>query len=54
MQALVDAVAAVHDGSAAVAVPHRGHLIPLGRPHEWQMLLEQITGHPLVFTGRTH
>jgi hypothetical protein len=51
MQALID-TAAVHDG-AAVAVPHRGHFIPLGRPHEWQLLLEEVTGHPLVFTSHT-
>jgi hypothetical protein len=52
MQALIEAASAFHDGGAAVAVPSRGHFIPLGRPHEWQMLLEEITGHPLLFTGR--
>jgi len=52
MQALIEATA-FHDGGVAVAVPSRGHLIPLGRPHEWQLFLEQITNHPLVFTGRT-
>jgi hypothetical protein len=54
IQALIEAATAFHDGGAAVAVPSRGHFIPLGRPHEWQMLLEELTGHPLVFTGRTH
>ena len=52
MQALIDAVSS-QPGSTAVAVPHRGHLIPLGRPYEWQLFLEEITRHPLVFTGRT-
>jgi hypothetical protein len=53
MQALIEA-AAFRDGGAAVAIPPRGHLAPLGKPHEWQLLLEQITGHPLVLTRRTH
>jgi hypothetical protein len=53
MQALIEA-AAFHDGGAAVAVPSRGHFIALGGPHQWQLLLEQVTGHPLVFTGRTY
>jgi hypothetical protein len=52
MRALIEAVAA-HDEAAAVAVPHRGHFIPLGRPHEWQSLLEELTGHPLVFTSHS-
>jgi hypothetical protein len=52
MQALIES-AAVHDGAAAVAVPHRGHFIPLGGPHEWQLVLEELTGHPLVFTSHT-
>ncbi|WP_432889644.1 hypothetical protein ACQPYH_10840 [Kribbella sp. CA-245084] len=52
MQALIDAVSS-QPGGTAVAVPHRGHLIPLGRPYEWQLFLEEITRHPLVFTGRT-
>jgi hypothetical protein len=52
MQALIES-AAVLDGAAAVAVPHRGHFIPLGRPHEWQLFLEEMTGHPLVFTSHT-
>ncbi len=52
MQALIDD-AASHDGGTAVAVPHLGHFIPLGGPHEWQQLLELITGRPLVFTGHT-
>ena len=42
MKALIDAVVS-HAGGAAVAVPHRGHLIPLGGPHEWQVFLEEIT-----------
>ncbi|TCC28750.1 hypothetical protein [Kribbella sindirgiensis] len=50
MQALIDATALTH-GGAAIAVPHRGHLIPLGAPREWQLLLEELTGHPLVFIG---
>ncbi|MEV8373129.1 hypothetical protein AB0P21_10360 [Kribbella sp. NPDC056861] len=54
MQALIEVAAAFHDGGAAVAVPSRGHFIPLGRPHEWQVFLEQITGHPLLFTSRIH
>lgn len=53
MHALVDA-ASLDAGKAAVAVPHRGHLIPLGAPREWQQFLEELTGHPLVFTSRTH
>jgi hypothetical protein len=53
MQELIEAATA-HDGATAVAVPSRGHFVPLGRPREWQLLLEQLTGHPLVFTGRTH
>ncbi|RZU16099.1 hypothetical protein EV645_3647 [Kribbella rubisoli] len=52
MQALIDAVSS-QPGRTAIAVPHRGHLIPLGRPYEWQQFLEEITRHPLVFTGRT-
>lgn len=51
VRALVDAVTS-HTGEAAVAVPHRGHLIALGGPEEWQRLLEELTSHPLVFTGR--
>ncbi|MFD7154305.1 hypothetical protein ACFV9C_06895 [Kribbella sp. NPDC059898] len=51
MHALMDAVAD-HKGAAAVAVPHRGHLIPLGRPRVWEWLLEELTDHPLVFTSR--
>jgi hypothetical protein len=53
MQGLIEAAALHNDGGAAVAIPSRGHLIPLGRPHDWQLFLEQITGHPLVLTGRT-
>jgi hypothetical protein len=53
MHALIEAAAARHAGGAAVAVPSRGHFIPLGRPHEWQLLLEQVSGHPLVFMGGT-
>ncbi|MEV4263805.1 hypothetical protein [Kribbella sp. NPDC049584] len=52
MQALIDAAMA-HAGRAAVAVPHRGHLIPLGAPREWQQFLEELVDHPLVFTGHT-
>ena len=52
MQALIDAVSSQPNGTA-VAIPHRGHLIPLGRPYEWQLFLEEITRHPLLFTGRT-
>ncbi|MFD3400283.1 hypothetical protein ACFWUU_06400 [Kribbella sp. NPDC058693] len=52
MQALIDAAMA-HAGAVAVAVPHRGHLIPLGAPREWQQFLEELVGHPLVFTGHT-
>ncbi|WP_427896291.1 hypothetical protein ACQHIV_20390 [Kribbella sp. GL6] len=52
MQSLMDAVSA-GEGAAAVAVPHRGHLIPLGQPRVWEWLLEELTGHPLVFTSRT-
>src|SRR4051794_25978129 len=40
-------------GGAAVAIPHRGHLVPLGRPDEWQELIERITGRPLVLTRPT-
>lgn len=50
MQALVEAVSA-GQGAAVVAIPHRGHLVPLGRPHVWEWLLEELTGHPLVFTS---
>jgi len=53
MQALVDALT-LHDGAVAVAMPHRGHLIPLGGPQTWQTFLEVLTGHPVVFTSRTH
>lgn len=54
MQALIDAATATsHDAGAAVAVPHRGHFIPLGGAREWQLFLEQLTGHPMVFTGHT-
>lgn len=52
IKALIEAATDL-EGGAAVAVPSRGHLVPLGSPHEWQELLEQITGHSLVFTGRT-
>jgi hypothetical protein len=52
MQALIDATA-LPSGGAAVAVPHRGHLIPLGGSQEWQQLLEELTGHPLVFISHT-
>jgi hypothetical protein len=52
MHALIDAAMA-HAGRAAVAVPHRGHLIPLGPPREWQLFLEELVGHPLVLTGHT-
>ncbi|MER7243561.1 hypothetical protein [Kribbella sp. NPDC000426] len=52
MQALIDAAVA-RIGKAAVAVPHRGHLIPLGAPREWQQFLEELVDHPLVFTGHT-
>ncbi|MGZ0147882.1 hypothetical protein ACXJJ3_12500 [Kribbella sp. WER1] len=52
MQALTAAVSA-DEGATAVAVPHRGHLIPLGRPQVWEWLLEELTDHPLVFTSRT-
>ncbi|HEY3514233.1 MAG TPA: hypothetical protein VGL36_33955 [Kribbella sp.] len=51
MQSLMDAVSA-GEGTAAVAVPHRGHLIPLGQPQVWEWLLEELTGHPLVLTSR--
>jgi hypothetical protein len=52
VRALIDAVME-HAGKAAVAVPHRGHLIPLGAPREWQQFLEELVDHPLVFTGHT-
>ena len=52
MQALIDAMT-VQPGEGAIAVPHRGHLIPLGGPQEWQQLLEELTGHPLVFISHT-
>lgn len=52
MQALVD-VLTRHVGRVAVAVPHRGHLIPLGGAQEWQQMLEHLTGHPVVFTNQT-
>jgi hypothetical protein len=52
MQSLVEA-ATSHIGGAAVAIPHRGHLIPLGGPLEWQAFLEESIGHPLLFTGHT-
>ncbi|TDX03713.1 hypothetical protein [Kribbella sp. VKM Ac-2566] len=51
MQTLIDAVL-LEIGGAAVALPHRGHLIPLGGPREWQQLLEELTGHPIVFISR--
>ncbi|GAA1582053.1 hypothetical protein [Kribbella karoonensis] len=51
MHTLMDAVSA-GEGTAAVAVPHRGHLIPLGQPRAWEWLLEELTGHPLVLTSR--
>jgi hypothetical protein len=51
MQALLDAMTD-QAGEGAIAMPHRGHLIPLGGPEEWQQLLEQLTGHPLVFVSR--
>ncbi|MGW6276813.1 hypothetical protein [Kribbella sp. NPDC055071] len=50
MQALIEA-ATSHIGGAVVAMPHRGHLIPLGGPLEWQAFLEETTGHSLLFTG---
>lgn len=49
MEALLLA-AASNAGGAVVAVPHRGHFVPLGWPDEWQQLLERITGNSLVFT----
>lgn len=52
MWALFEAVEAA-PGRVAVAVPHRGHLIALGGLDRWQQLLEELTGHPLVVTGRT-
>ncbi|MEV0793855.1 hypothetical protein [Kribbella sp. NPDC050459] len=48
MEALLHA-AASNAGGAVVAVPHRGHFVPLGRPDEWHQFLEQMTGHSLVF-----
>ncbi|HEY3561623.1 MAG TPA: hypothetical protein VGL05_29365 [Kribbella sp.] len=49
MEALI--CAATSDrGGAAVAIPHRGHFVPLGWPDEWQQLIERITGRPLVLT----
>jgi hypothetical protein len=53
MQALVDAVRC-GAGRAAVAVPHRGHLIPIGGAWEWQAFLQDLTDHPLVFARPTH
>jgi hypothetical protein len=52
MEALICAATATR-GGAAVAVPHRGHLVPLGCPDEWQQLLERITGEPLVLVRST-
>lgn len=52
MQALIEEMT-IQLGKAAVAVPHRGHLIPLGAPQDWQWLLEDLTGHPLVFINHT-
>ncbi|MGW5188275.1 hypothetical protein ACWEOO_03400 [Kribbella sp. NPDC004138] len=52
MEALLHAMAS-SVGGAVVAVPHRGHFVPLGWPDEWQQLLERLTGHPLVFTRYT-
>ena len=52
MQALIDAMTD-EVGHGAIAVPHRGHLIPLGGPQEWQQVLEELTGHPLVFISHS-
>jgi hypothetical protein len=53
MEALIDAVTR-GVGRAAVAVPHRGHLIPIGGAWEWQAFLQDLTDHPLVFARPTH
>ncbi|WP_350278073.1 hypothetical protein [Kribbella sp. HUAS MG21] len=50
MEALICAATSNRAG-AAVAVPHRGHFVPLGWPDEWQQLLELVTGRPLVLTS---
>ncbi|NUS00150.1 MAG: hypothetical protein HOV67_33435 [Kribbellaceae bacterium] len=52
MEALI-CTATSKSGGAAIAVPHRGHFVPLGRPDEWQRLLEGVTGRPLVFVRAT-
>lgn len=52
MEALI-CTATSNRGGAAVAVPHRGHFVPLGPADEWQQLLEQITGRPVLFIRPT-
>lgn len=52
MDALISAATSTIGGSG-VAIPHRGHFVPLGPPDEWQQLLEQLTGRPVLFLRPT-